>query len=188
MVRYEFNCLFVQFDLLANLLQESQSQSTSLIPPTVGGSVGPGVVTWESHSKQRQPALEGPPMVGSERFQVEPTKELSILSPAGLSNLPQNSVNVDYGDMLLARQVDESVPPVNAGLSNQDTNTSMCSDPVDMSYLTNTPLEFSGSCNSENVTDLLSSFDLDKLMFPTADSIVGGSDFDSWDLESLLTA
>ena len=116
---------------------------------------------------------------------MEPTKELNILSPAGLPDLPQNSVNVEYGDTLLARQVDESMPPVSTGLSSQDISTNMGSDPVDISFLTSTPFD---CCNSENITDLLPGFDLDKLMFPFADSVVSGSDLDSWDLESLLTA
>lgn len=180
-----------QPDILALLLEEGLSSQLS-----TDFFTGPGLVTRQSHDlvvagQQQSVSVEGGAVVGSQRERVEPTKELNGNQPNPMSFLNTDNLNTDTAVELATGLFDSTLDSI-LGSSAEDVGIG--TTPPSSS----TPFPLVTSCEVTNVSgesdgaNILfdAETDLDKLLYPFAESILNpvGGDFDTWDVESMLTA
>lgn len=186
-----------QSEFLALLLEES----LSALQPAASrhsGSDGVGVVTWQSHdliSKQQPVPVEGGAMVGCQRERVESTQELtanpmSFLNSTDVTKTTNtnavdtvNNIDTDGSlfDSVLDTAFESSAKEVGTG-----TETPLNSPRPSFPLVTSCDI---ASFDVSSVTEDFFEADLDKLLHPFAESILNPTDddFDTWDIESMLT-
>lgn len=179
-----------QSEFLALLLEESLS--SQLLADLTGAE--PGMVTWQSHdlvTKQQQSVpAEGGAVVGCERERVEPPKELTSSQPNPLSflntDILNTSTSVEIGTGLFDSMLDSFL-----GSSTEEvgTGTESTTNFSSLPLVTTCEVTNVGGADGADIC-FDAETDLDKLLYPFAESILNpaGGDFDTWDVESMLTA
>ena len=133
--------------------------------------------------------------MGSQRERVEPAKELTNQQPNPMSFLITDTLNTDTAIELATGLFDSTLDSILGSSAEEvdmgtDTTSPSNSPPfplVTSCEVTNVDVG-SGSDDANILFD--AETDLDKLLYPFAESILNpvGGDFDTWDVESMLTA
>lgn len=135
-------------------------------------------------------------MVGCKRERVEPTQELtanpmSFLNNAEVTKVTNSNAVDAINNLGMDSSLFDSVLDTVFGSSAKEVGTGteipLNSPPPSFPLVTNCEV---ASLDGSSVTENIFEADLDKLLHPFAESILNPTDdnFDTWDIESMLTA